>query len=69
MFKLDLKPDSYRFVSWEEAQTWMSLFTISPSVGIAPVLELLLLSIGAVLLIGAIEMIPRRGTMETFVDS
>jgi hypothetical protein len=50
-FKLDLQPDSYRFVSAgkEGADLDEQLVTISPSVGIAPVLEL-----------------PRRGTLETF---
>ena len=46
------------------------LVTISPSVGIAPALELLLLAIGAVLLIGAIEMIyPVEVLWKRFVDS
>ena len=71
-FKLDLQPDSYRFVSAgkEGADLDEQLVTISPSVGIAPALELLLLAIGAILLIGAIEMIyPVEVLWKRFVDS
>ena len=71
-FKFDLQPDSYRFVSAgkEGADLGEQLVTISPSVGIAPLLELLLLAVGAVLLIGAIEMIyPVEVLWKRFVDA
>ncbi len=71
-FILDLQPGSYRFVSAgkEGADLDEQLVTITSSVGIAPALELLLLVIGAVLLIGAIEMIyPVEVLWKRFVDS
>ena len=71
-FKLDLQPDSYRFVSAgkEGADLDEQLCNNQPSRELHRYLNLLLLAIGAILLIGAIEMIyPVEVLWKRFVDS